>query len=94
MLQCGRDIPSFPDARFVKEIFSGTYLGTGVRELMVDLWVWKADVDWVGADDPTDEVNKRVARMLCPALMIRSRPYVTYGIPWENSERYYDVEED
>jgi hypothetical protein len=71
MLQCGRDIPSFPDARFVKEIFSGLYSGMGVQDLMVALWVWKAEVEWVGAADPA-EIDEDFARLLCPALLVRS----------------------
>jgi hypothetical protein len=45
---------------------------------MVDLWVWKADVSWVGAADPPD-VHEDFAKLLCPALLMKGRPHEMLG---------------
>jgi len=96
MIHCGQEIDSFPEASFVDKIYSIAPGGARVRDLMVDLWVCKADSPWIewtpegGLNIPGDFTEDLVLSLL------RRRTKAQWPLlhTLDSFELYYHAEED
>jgi hypothetical protein len=64
---------------------------------MVDLWVWRADIDWLS--DPSryggvaSQVDSKFAEDLCTVMLsVRTKPFFGIEKPWETpiAKKYYN----
>jgi hypothetical protein len=98
MLRCARNFEDFPAANFVSGLYydtEGLGCGSHGRSLMVDLWAWMADMDWLdsrygGVASQTD--SKFVEDLCTVMLSVRAKPSIGIGKPWEMpiAKKYYD----